>query len=150
MDFDFSIDGEDRPRRAFRARVAGLGARVHAHDRVYPVKDVSATGLALLDETRAFRQGESLVLDLEIHQRPFLKNLPVKVVRVLEGGIVGLDFGQLDRRMEARLDKLVLEIQKRLIDMRKARELAEKQEAEPGPDGPGDQGPDAPPKDGNP
>jgi len=150
MDFDFHIEGEDRPRRAFRARVVGLGARVHVHERVYPVKDVSATGLALLDETRQFRQGESLVLDLEIHERTFLKDIPVKVVRVLENGIVGLDFMNLDRRMEARLDKLVLEIQKRLIDMRKARELAEKKEAEAGEQPPGDRDPDAPPKDGNP
>lgn len=149
MDFDFSIDGEDRPRRAFRARVAGLGARVHAHDRAYPVKDISATGLALLDESRHFRQGESLVLDLEIHRRPFLRDVSVTVVRVLEGGIVGLDFTGLDRRIEQRLDKLVLEIQKRLIDLRKAREQAENREPDAGetPDG---QEPDAPSDDGNP
>lgn len=149
MEFDFTIEGEERPRRAFRARVGGLDARVHTHDRAYPVKDISATGLALLDETQSFRQGESLVLDLEIHHRPFLRDMPVKVIRVLDEGVVGLDFAGLDRRMEQRLDKLVLEVQKRLIDLRKARELAAKQAAENGGGQPGDQDGSLPPKDGN-
>ncbi len=127
MDFDFTLEGENLPRRAFRARVVGLAARVHSHGRDYPVRDISATGLALLDETRGFRQGESLVVDLEIHRKAFLKDLPARVIRVLENGIVGLDFTQLDLKAEERLDKLVLEIQKRLIDLRKARDLARRQ-----------------------
>ncbi len=150
MEFDFIIEGEERPRRAFRARVAGLDARVHEHDLAYPVKDVSATGLALLDESRAFRQGESLVLDLEIRHRPFLKDMPVRVVRVLETGVVGLDFIGLSQRMEERLDKLVLEIQKRLIDLRKARDLAEKQAAADKNGEPGGHAPDVAPYGENP
>ncbi|NMC48406.1 MAG: PilZ domain-containing protein [Desulfovibrio sp.] len=138
MDFDFTLEGENLPRRAFRARVVGLAVRVHSHGRDYPIRDISATGLALLDETRGFRQGESLVVDLEIHRKAFLKDLPAKVIRVLENGIVGLDFMQLDLKAEERLDKLVLEIQKRLIDLRKARDLARQQietpDAEPDAD----------------
>jgi hypothetical protein len=52
--------------------------------------------------------------------------------------------------MEQRLDKLVLEVQKRLIDLRKARELAEKQAAESRDKQPGDQETAPPSKDGNP
>ena len=142
MDFDFTIEGEDHPRRAFRARVVGLGARVHSRGRDYPVKDISATGLGLLDETRGFRQGESLVLDLEIHGKAFLRDLPATVVRVHEHGVVGLDFLELDRRVEQRLDKFVLEIQKRLIDLRKAREMARRSDApDADPSGDRNQGP---------
>jgi hypothetical protein len=141
MDFDFTIEGDDHPRRAFRARVVGLGVRVHSRDRDYPVKDISATGLGLLDETRGFRQGESLVVDLEIHGRPFLRDLPATVVRVHDSGIVGLDFTKLDPKVEQRLDKLVLEIQKRLIDLRKARELARQQADAPEADQAGDRTP---------
>ncbi len=47
------------------------------------------------------------------------------VVRVSGPGLAGLAFGELSLRQEAWLDKLVLEIQKRRIDLRKARERAD-------------------------
>ena len=50
------------------------------------------------------------------------------MVRTAGQGLTGLAFGQLSLRQEAWLDKLVLEIQKRRITLRKAHGAAENPE----------------------
>ncbi|GFM37566.1 PilZ domain-containing protein [Desulfovibrio psychrotolerans] len=113
--FEFSIGGEESARRAFRAQVPGLEVWVAEHDAAYSVKDVSATGLAVQTQGKPFKEGQSVHLDMMISKRLFISQLPCKVVRVLASGVVAFDFLELDRRQEARLDKLVLEVQKRSI-----------------------------------
>ena len=43
---------------------------------------------------------------------------------ISEKGIIGCVFHDMDRRQEIKLDKLVLEVQKRLIELRKAKREA--------------------------
>ena len=54
-----------------------------------------------------------------------LGDLKAKVMRVLDRGIIGCNFLTMERRQEIKLDKLVLEVQKRLIELRKAKRAAE-------------------------
>ena len=64
--------------------------------------------------------------DLLLNKRLFLGDLKGKVMRVItEKGIIGCNFDGMERRQEIKLDKLVLEVQKRLIELRKAKRDAE-------------------------
>ncbi|MEA4858469.1 MAG: PilZ domain-containing protein [Solidesulfovibrio sp.] len=125
MDFTFTLEGEMGRRAAHRERVRGLVALWDdGGDRHYVVHDVSASGLSLVDPEGTLAPGRTGRLTLAIGPRTLLAGLPVAVVR-LTGGLAGLAFGELSLRQEAWLDKLVLEIQKRRIDLRKARERAD-------------------------
>lgn len=125
MDFTFKLEGEIGKRSAYRERVRGLVARLEGGgDHVYAVHDVSATGVALVDPEATLVSGTKDLMTLAIGPRTLIAGLPVTVARVT-GGLAGLAFGELSLRQEAWLDKLVLEIQKRRIDLRKAQEQAE-------------------------
>lgn len=113
--FDFSIGGDESARRAYRAQVPGLEGWIKEKQQGYPVQDISATGFALVVQNGSIKQGEILQMDLLLSKRLYIGEIPCQVVRVLNNGLVGFDFLQLDRRQEARLDKLVLEVQKRII-----------------------------------
>lgn len=79
------------------------------------IKDISATGFAFTASPSPVAEGENFSIDLLVNKRVYISEIPCVVVRVLDNGLVGCDFIELDRRQEARLDKLVLEIQKRMI-----------------------------------
>lgn len=123
-EFDFSLGDENggAPRRAFRAKIPGLTVNVPAKGKSYPVMDISAMGLAFMDETKDFKEGQVVEFDLLINKKVFLSKLTVKVMRVLGNGLIGCNFEGVDHRKEAKLDKLVLEVQKRMIALKKARE----------------------------
>ncbi|WP_461209901.1 PilZ domain-containing protein [Desulfocurvus sp. DL9XJH121] len=120
-DFDFSIGGEEKgaPRRAFRAKIPGLTIHVPDKGKSYAVADLSAMGLAFMDESRGFKEGQVVEFDLLISKKVFLSKLTVKVMRLLDNGLVGCNFEGVDYRKEAKLDKLVLEVQKRMIALKK-------------------------------
>ncbi|WP_300158768.1 PilZ domain-containing protein [Solidesulfovibrio sp.] len=129
MDFTFSLEGEGGRRAAHRERVRGLVALWDGGgDRTYVVHDVSATGMSLVDPDGVLVRGREGRVTLAIGPRTLVTGLPVRVVRVTDAGLAGLAFGELTLRQEAWLDKLVLEIQKRRIDLRKARETADNPE----------------------
>jgi hypothetical protein len=67
---------------------------------------------------------------LKIKDKVFLDELKVKAMRVLNNGLVGFNFQELDRRKQIKLDKLVLEVQKRLIAYKKAKREQEDDQAE--------------------
>jgi len=122
MDFEISIpDGEETLRKAFRTKVPGLAARFPALQLTLDVMDLSATGFAVLDKAkdRTFKEGQSLELELLIKGKLFLSGAAAQVIRVLDNGIAGMNFVDLDRQKQIKLDKLVLEVQKRLIALRK-------------------------------
>jgi hypothetical protein len=120
MGFDLDIpSGDDQLRKAFRTKVPGLTARFPALDRIFEVKDLSATGFAVLDQAKGFREGQSVEVDLLISKKLFLGSATAEVMRVLDNGIVGINFVDLERQKQVKLDKLVLEVQKRLIELRK-------------------------------
>jgi hypothetical protein len=122
MDFDVRMpNDDDQLRKAFRTRVPGLFIRITDTGREYQVKDLSASGFAILEENRLFKEGQSFQFDLLLAKKLFLTQITGKVMRVLDNGIVGCNFAGLDRRQEMKLDKLVLEVQKRLIELRKAK-----------------------------
>lgn len=124
MDVTFELEGESGRRMAHRERVRGLAARLDAAGGTYVVHDVSVAGLALVDPEGRLAPGRTCRLDLAIGPKVLVAGLPATVVRQAGQGLAGLAFGQLSLRQEAWLDKLVLEIQKRRINLRKARDLA--------------------------
>ncbi|MBG0789860.1 MAG: PilZ domain-containing protein [Desulfovibrionaceae bacterium] len=120
MDFDISIPEENgQLRKAFRTRVPGLAVRFPALGRTMDVMDLSATGFAVLDPGKGFKENQSLEVDLLIKDKLFLGGADAVVMRVLDNGIIGMNFVDLDRQRQIKLDKLVLEVQKRLIALRK-------------------------------
>lgn len=120
MGFDIEIStGDDKLRKAFRTKVPGLTVRFPALSKVYEVKDLSATGYAVLEPAKTFKEGQTLDAELLINKKLFLSGVASVIMRVLENGIVGINFVELDRKKQAKLDKLVLEVQKRLIELRK-------------------------------
>jgi hypothetical protein len=127
MDFDIKRDGDDKQRQAYRTRVPGLDVRVvtKTGPQDFPVSDISATGFAFADNPRNYSSGMVFSFDLLLGKRLFLGDLKGKVMRVLDKGIIGCNFEAMDRRQEIKLDKLVLEVQKRLIELRKAKRDAE-------------------------
>ena len=120
MGFDIDLpSGDDQLRKAFRTRVPGLAVRFPALKKVFEVKDVSATGFAVLDQEKKFKEGQSLEVDLLIKKKVFVAECKAEVMRVLDNGIIGINFVDMSRQQQAKLDKLVLEVQKRLIELRK-------------------------------
>lgn len=127
MDFDIKMDGDDKLRQAFRTRVPGLDVRVVTQNgpQDFPVSDISASGFAFNDSPRGYSPGMVLSFDLLLSKRLFLGDLKAKVMRIIaEKGIIGCTFMEMERRQEIKLDKLVLEVQKRLIELRKAKREA--------------------------
>ncbi|MGE4265622.1 MAG: PilZ domain-containing protein [Desulfovibrio sp.] len=126
MDFEIKMDGDEKLRQAYRTRVPGLDVRVvtQAGPQDFPVSDISATGFAFTDNPRNYSSGMEFSFDLLLGKRLFLGNLKAKVMRVLDKGIIGCNFMEMERRQEIKLDKLVLEVQKRLIELRKAKREA--------------------------
>jgi hypothetical protein len=119
-ELDFKIgNDEDSARRAFRAKVPGLKVLLRDRGEIRDVMDISSMGLAFKDDTKTFHEGDSVLFDLLLNDKPFLVELKAVVMRVLDKGLVGVNFEIDDHHKEIRLDKLVLEIQKRMIAMRK-------------------------------
>ena len=118
-DISFTVAGDDSQRRAFRAKVPGLKVAVPAKKASYDVMDLSAMGLAFRDDAKSFKENTIITFDLYLNDKVFLAELTARVMRMLDNGLVGCNFEGNDHRKEARLDKLVLEVQKRLIALRK-------------------------------
>jgi len=128
MDFDIKIGDDDTLRRAYRTRVPGLDIRINTKKGPldFPVSDISASGFAFADNPRGYSSGMEFTFDLMLSKKLFLTELKAKVMRVLtDKGIIGCDFLAMERNQEIKLDKLVLEVQKRLIELRKSKREAE-------------------------
>lgn len=120
-DFDFKMPEEGgSQRKAFRARVPGLEAWLSKQKKTLPIADLSAGGLALMDPDGILREGEIVEFDLLLSKKLFLSKVRAQVMRKLPNGTAGCNFDTLDRQQEALLDKLVLEVQKRLIALKRA------------------------------
>ncbi len=122
-DFDFILPNEDKNKRqAYRCAVPGLEAWLPQRELGYAVKDLSASGMALQSRSPGdFKQGQAFSADLLLRKKLYLSGVGVRVRRVLPSGLVGCTFVNLDTRHEASLDKLVLEVQKRIIALKKAK-----------------------------
>lgn len=122
MDLLLKADESDLKRAAFRAAIPGLEMLERKSGRSYSVKDISATGLGASDPEKSLSQGVRYEVDLLINRKPYIEGVAVKVVRQTQSGTAGVIFDGLDRRQEASLDKLILEVQKRLIALRKKKQ----------------------------
>lgn len=120
MDFNIQLpEEEERLRKAFRTKVPGLTARFPGLGVVHDVADLSATGFAVIDKSGRFTEKETFDVELLIKNRLFISGVRATCMRVRDDGVVGLNFLDLDRQKQIKLDKLVLEVQKRLIALRK-------------------------------
>ncbi len=125
MDFDFRYDEKQNGRGSFRASVPGLSV-VSASGVRCAVKDVSVSGVGFVcDAGRiAAEPGSILVLNLMLGNKLYISGLEARVVRVTDQGVVACTFVNRTRNQEMRLDKLMLEMQKKIIALRKAKEEA--------------------------
>lgn len=138
--------GEVGRRQAFRAVPPGVTVRVRGTLDSFGVNDISAGGVCMTVPDVLFEKGRTLRLDLLIVGRVLLKDLEALVVRAVPGECA-CAFQNLSRHQELKLDKLVLEIQKRDIIRRRQEREAEKTP----PDGAaGDESAETRPEDGPP
>ncbi len=114
--YDFSINEDDNVNRhSYRAHVYGIEARVNRGSRCYNLADISVTGCAFRVSNVPWAVDERLKLQLEVKGRVIIAGLEARLVRVTPNNVVACSFERLTEKQEYALDKLVLEIQKRII-----------------------------------
>lgn len=138
-DFDIlgnvSLHLEDDPhpdvgrRQAFRATPVGVTAKVQGALDSFGVNDISAGGICMTMPTVRYAKGDVLTLDVLIAGRRFLSELSAVVVRSVPMECA-CAFQGLTRHQELKLDKLVLELQKRAIALRRQEREAQERQAE--------------------
>ncbi len=106
-------------RHAYRANVHGINVRLNNGKTTYKVVDISVSGCAFQMPQKFLAEGNEFILQLEVSNRVILAGLRAKVIRSLGNGLVACNFINLSERQEVALDKLVLEIQKRIIEVSK-------------------------------
>lgn len=123
-DFSFDWDSPDEnKRKTYRVRAPGLEVWIPKLQLAVGVGDVSASGLALLGVPEGeLAWGEVFRCDLLLNKKLYISDLFAKVRRILDDGVIGCTFEELDPRKEVKLDKLVLEVQKRRIALKRARD----------------------------
>ncbi len=117
-EFDFDVDfpeAQGHSRQAYRLSIPGLEIFVRGRAVFLPVKDISATGMGIVDRARRLHEGDLFDFDLLLLRKPLLSGLKGRVMRFLPDGLAGCVYENLDPEAEAKLDKLILEVQKRLI-----------------------------------
>jgi hypothetical protein len=123
LDLTFDYPNEtDMKRQAYRVHYPGLAIRVHGRKAPYPVIDLSPLGLAFTDKEQSFTLGQTMRLDLCIQDKVCVQGIQARIVRIRDMLRVACVFEELSRLQERLLDKLTLEIQKRLIEQRKRKQ----------------------------
>lgn len=119
-EYEFEYPGQDNPRKAYREHVPGLKAAFQGRDEVWQVKDLSAVGLGVYTApgNLGLSPGQEVYVTLFRYGKLMLQDLPARVTRQDEE-ITAFEFLELGRRQEYELDKLVLEIQKEMINRKK-------------------------------
>ncbi len=107
-------------RRAYRVRIKDLQVVVHGQSATFTftAKDVSALGVGVLTDAKAFKPGILIRLDIKQGSRMLAAGLTARVVRA-EAGVVGCQFQDMTKAQETILHALVLEEQKRQAARRK-------------------------------
>ena len=107
-------------RQSYRATLPGLTAVIAG--RAFPVSDISSGGMCVTMPGGRLAKGQALQFDLFIAGRLFLKDVHAKVVRPSAKECAYV-FENLSSQHEMKLDKLILELQKReIIRQRQARD----------------------------
>ncbi|MCT4536196.1 PilZ domain-containing protein [Halodesulfovibrio sp.] len=123
-DLEFTMPTSNERRRAFRAKAYGISVAFEEKNVTCDILDVSVTGFAIKTESLFLKEGAEHSISIQVAGKAYLSDLTCRVVRILDNGIIGCDFRTLDRRQEARLDRLVLELQKRMIAKKKEKDAA--------------------------
>ncbi|NDY58639.1 PilZ domain-containing protein [Desulfovibrio sulfodismutans] len=112
-------EAKDR-RRAYRVHIKDLQVVVHGQSATFSftAKDVSALGVGVLTNAKAFQPGILIRLDIKQGGKILATGLTAKVVRA-GGGVVGCQFQDMTKVQETILHTLVLEEQKRQAARRK-------------------------------
>ncbi len=119
--YDFSINDDDNiNRHSYRAHVYGIEARINKESRCYNLADISVTGCAFRMNNVPWSVGERLRIQLEVKGRAIISGIDARLVRITSNSIVACSFEKLTEKQEYALDKLVLEIQKRIIALNRA------------------------------
>ncbi|WP_027720887.1 PilZ domain-containing protein [Maridesulfovibrio zosterae] len=113
------FESKNQARGAFRTSLPGLVIKITGRTGAYSVKDFSVNGLAFSSGKEPFNVDEQFEIEFILGKKVLLSNLEAKVVRDIGDGLMGCVFVDLDKYQEERLDKLVLEVQKRMILLRK-------------------------------
>ncbi len=110
-------------RERYRAELPGVMLFLPSGEPAQ-VKDISSTGLSFQLPTARARIAPNTTVktDLFIAGKRYMKGLMCKIVRISDKGIAAATFEELDLVHEAKLDKLILEIQKRAILHRNAQQ----------------------------
>ncbi len=116
---EISFESKNQARGAFRTSIPGLVIKISGRPKPYAVKDFSVNGLAFASDKDSFGVDEQFEVDFILGKKVLLSGLVLKVVRDIGKGLMGCIFVELDKYQEERLDKLVLEVQKRMILLRK-------------------------------
>lgn len=121
LHFQIATREEEIPsgrRQAFRTVTSGLTGRVHGVLDSFGVNDISAGGICLDVAEGVYEKGYQLTIDILIAGKLYLAGLEAHVVRSVDRECA-CAFDGLSRHQELKLDKLVLEMQKRFIALRK-------------------------------
>jgi c-di-GMP-binding flagellar brake protein YcgR len=109
-------------RRAYRVAIKDLKATVHGKGATFTftVKDLSASGLGLMSQAKAFKPGVMVRMDIVLGKQAVCQGLVAKVVRA-GSGVVGCQFESLNKKQETVLHEMVLNEQKKQAEMRKGK-----------------------------
>jgi|GEM_PF-1414684 len=107
-------------RRAYRVCIKDLQVVVHGQSATFSftAKDVSALGVGVLTNAKAFKPGILIRLDIKKGGKILASGLTAQVVRA-GSGVVGCQFQEMSKVQETILHTLVLEEQKRQAACRK-------------------------------
>lgn len=123
-------EGSAQHRTKFRIMAEGLSVRLTWPEQPdngldsFEVNDISAGGLYMKAPEGIFTPGQSIILDVLVLGRCCVGGIKARVVRSSKNGCA-VAFEDLSRNQELRLDKIVLEMQKRVIGQLKKEQLEE-------------------------
>ncbi|WP_457571234.1 PilZ domain-containing protein [Desulfovulcanus sp.] len=121
IDFDVKYPGEEQlKRQAYRIKLPGLKVSLEGErQNLFPVLDLSATGMAFEPARHVhFMEGALINVSLWWQNKLILSNLKARIVRVANK-LVACQFEEMDYRQELKLDKFILEVQKKMISLKK-------------------------------
>lgn len=121
------------PRKAYRVSIPNLKIKIKDRPGKFEALDISVGGVAFSlkkNDDHGLEAGQDVEISLIIKEKVFLKELQGKLVKVTDT-FAACEFEDIPLRQEAILDKLVLEIQKKMIELkRKKKEQNESDEKE--------------------
>ena len=119
---DFYIEQHSKHQRgSYRVATHGLTLYLDDVAQTFDIRDLSAHGCSLHASAALLTVGRIFNGDLTIGSTRYLKDITITVIRHIANHSVACVFRALSRQQEIRLDKLLLELQKRSIAIHTSR-----------------------------